>query len=66
MRVGGLQCVRINKGYVIPLDIINRLPYTKMQPDTKKVFEDLPHVILTSGAEWDPKALDNTIADKPD
>ena len=38
----------------------------KMQLNTKKEFEDLPHVIMTSGDEWDPKVLDNTITDKPD
>ena len=61
MRVGGSQCTCTNEGCVVPLDIINRLPYMKMQPNTKKEFEDLPHVILTSGDEWDPKVLYNTI-----
>ena len=27
MKVGGTQCIRTNDGYVIPLDIINGLPY---------------------------------------
>ena len=61
MRVGGSQCIRTNEGYVIPLDTSNGLPYMKMQPNTKKEFEDLSHVILTSGDEWDPKVLYNTI-----
>lgn len=38
----------------------------KMQPHTDKELKDLPHVILTSGAPWDPTVLDNTISDKND
>lgn len=66
MRVGGTQCVRTNDGYVIPLDIINGLPYLKMQPNSDTEWEELPHVILTCGNEWNPTVLDNTISDKDD
>ena len=66
MRVGGKQRILTNDGYVIPLDIIQGLPYMKMQPHTDKELKDLPHVILTSGAPWDPTVLDNTISDKND
>jgi hypothetical protein len=34
LKFGGTQCIRTNEGYVIPLDIINGLPYLKMQPHT--------------------------------
>ena len=64
MKVGGKQCIRTLDGYVIPLDVINGLPYMKMCPNTKKEFEDLPHVVLTGGVDWNPKVLDNTITDK--
>ena len=66
MKVGGTQCIRTVDGYVIPLDIINGLPYLKMEPHTDKEFQELPHIILTSGEEWDPRALDNTLTDKDD
>ena len=34
MKAGGTQCIPSNNGYVIPLDIINGLPYMKMTPNT--------------------------------
>jgi hypothetical protein len=46
MKFGGTQCIRTNDGYVIPLDVINGLPYLKMQPHTDKEWNELPHVIL--------------------
>jgi hypothetical protein len=55
MKFGGTQCIRTNDGYVIPLDVINGLPYLKMQPHTDKEWNELP-VILTGGNEWDPLA----------
>jgi hypothetical protein len=36
MKVGGTQCIRTNDGYILPLDVINGLPYLKMSPNTKK------------------------------
>ena len=63
MKVGGTQCMRTSEGYVIPLDIINGLPYMKMVPNSKAEFAELPHVILTSGADWDPKVLDHIVSD---
>ena len=66
MKNGGRQCIRTNDGYIIPLDIINGLPYMKMQPNTDKEFEELPHVILTSGEEWNPVVIDHTLSDRDD
>jgi hypothetical protein len=63
---GGRQCIRTNDGYVIPIDIINGLPYIKMRPNTAKELKELPHVILTGGTPWNPTVLDNTISDKED
>jgi hypothetical protein len=60
------QCIRTNDGYVIPIDIINGLPYIKMQPNTAKEYKELPHVILTRGTPWNPTVLDNVISDKED
>ena len=66
MKVGGNQCIRTNDGYIIPLDIINGLPYMKMHPNTDSEWEKLPHIILTSGGDWNPTVLDNTLTDKDD
>jgi hypothetical protein len=63
---GGRQCIRTNDGYVIPIDIINGLPYIKMRPNTAKEYKELPHVILTGGTPWNPTVLDNVISDKED
>ena len=36
IKVGGSQCIHDTDSYIISLDVINWLPYMKMQPDTKK------------------------------
>ena len=66
MKVGGTQCIRTNEGCVIPLDIINGLPYLKMQPHTQTEWDTLPHVIFTSGDDWDPTILDHNLSGQPD
>ena len=63
--VGGCQTIKTLDGYVIPIDIINGLPYIQMQPNTDQEFKDLPHVLFTEGAkEWDPTVLDCTLSDQ--
>jgi len=64
--VEGKQCIRTNDGFVIPLDMINGLPYLPMAPNTDDEWETLPHVLLTSGDPWDPKVLDLKLSDQPD
>ena len=54
MKVGGSQHVRTNDGYILPLDIINGLPYLKICPNTDQEFDELPHIIPTGGNQWDP------------
>ena len=66
MRVGGKQCITTHDGYLLPLDIINGLPYLKIYPPTDKEMEELPHVLLTPADTWDPKVLDHTLSDKED
>jgi hypothetical protein len=66
MRVGGTQCIKTNDGYVIPLDIINGLPYMRMETHTDKEFDELPHLFLTSAERWNPTILDNTISNRED
>jgi hypothetical protein len=53
-------------GYVFPLDIVSGLPYLKMRPFTDSEWHTLPHVILTSDADWDPSVLDQLISDTDD
>ncbi len=66
LKCGGKQCVKLHEGYVLPLDIVNGLPYLKMSPHTDKEWEELPHVFLTSSDIWDPRVLDCTISDQDD
>ena len=66
MKVGGRQVIRCLDGYIIPINIINGLPYIEMVPHTDKEFRDLPHVILTSGDPWDPRVIDNHLTSNPD
>ena len=61
MKAGGRQVIRTHDGYVLPLDIINGLPYLKMKPNTDNEWNTLPHTILTGSAEWDPTVLDLTL-----
>ena len=34
MHAGGKQCIRTCERYILPLDIINGLPYLRMEPNT--------------------------------
>ncbi len=58
VKVGGTQTIRTVEGYIIPLDMRKGLPHMPMQPATDKEFQTLPHVMLTSGDDWDPEVLD--------
>ena len=49
--VGGTQCIRTNNGFVIPIDIIQGLPYMKMAAHTDTEWTELPHIVLTGSAE---------------
>ena len=51
MKVGGLQCVITNDAYVLPLNIVNGLPYLPMRPHMDEEWEKLPHVPLTQDNE---------------
>ena len=63
---GGRQCIVTNDGFVMPLDIINGLPYLKMVPPTDNEYDTLPHVILTSGETWNPCVLDYKLSERDD
>ena len=47
IKVGGKQCITTLDDYVSPLDI--------------KEYEDLPHVTLTDGNDWDSYVLDKVV-----
>jgi hypothetical protein len=66
MKCGGRQCITTNDGFILPLDIINGLPHLRMCPNTDKEYDELPHVVLTSSAEWDPTAIDHTLSTQDD
>jgi len=63
IKVGGLQCITTLDGYVIPLNIVQGLPRMTIHPFTDQEWEDLPHVILTSELDWDPRQLDIALED---
>jgi hypothetical protein len=60
---GGLQRIQTVDGYVFPLSIRDGLPYLGMRPYTDSEYDSLPHVILTSDVDWDPRVLDFDIDD---
>jgi len=52
-----------SKDYVLPLDIVRGLVRLKLRPYTDTEFKELPHVVLTSDATWDPTTLDYSWGD---
>ena len=62
LKVGGKQCIVTQDGYVLPLDIVNGLPYIRMQKHTDEEWKELPHVVLTSPHKWNPRVLDNYLS----
>jgi hypothetical protein len=62
--LGGLQLIQTVDSYVFPLSIRDGLPYLDIRPYTDVEYESLPHVILTSNADWDPIVLDFDVDDK--
>ena len=60
-KIGGKQYNKTLDGYLIPIGIIQGLPYIKHKPYTDKEWETLPHVVMTSDDNWDSEVLDNTI-----
>ena len=66
IKAGGRQCITTPDNVVIPLDIINGLPYMKMRPYTDEEAATIPAVILTSSDNWDPSVFDFSLTDKSD
>jgi hypothetical protein len=56
---GGQQRLITSEGYHIPLSYRSGLPYMDMRPPTDDELHQLPHIILTSDAVWDPSCLDD-------
>jgi len=65
LKVRGAQHIRTLDGYVLPIDLDNGLPCISMVPNTQKEFDELPHVLFSSSAEWDPTVLDNKLSSQP-
>jgi hypothetical protein len=61
---GGKQCITTLDGFAIPLQIRGGLAYLDMHPPDDKELETLPHVVLTSDAEWNPTIVDCEIDKK--
>jgi hypothetical protein len=56
---GGQQRILID-GYQLPLDFKNGLPYLRCRKPTDDKLSSLPHIIMTSDVDWDPKQYDLT------
>ena len=59
--LNGTQMLVTPDGFAFPLAISNGLPYLQMRPYTRKEYRDLPHVIMTSEAIWNPRKYDTDI-----
>jgi hypothetical protein len=64
-RVGGKQRLVTFDGFSIPINIRRGLPYINMCPHTDQEWEELPHVLLTEDANWDPTHMDHEQGDDP-
>jgi hypothetical protein len=56
---GGKQRILMD-GYQIPLEFKNGLAYLRCRKPTEHELSQLPHIIMTSDANWDPSIYDNT------
>jgi hypothetical protein len=64
-RVSGKQRLVTFDGFSIPINIRCGLPYIDMHPHTDQEWEELPHVLLTEDANWDPTHMDHAQGDDP-
>jgi hypothetical protein len=64
-RVGGKKRLVTFDGFSIPINIRRGLPYIDMRPHTDQEWEELPHVLLTEDANWDPTHMDHEQGDDP-
>jgi hypothetical protein len=65
IHVGGTQRITTPDGIVIPIDIVDNLPYTPMRAYTDDDWDTLPIFMMTQ-YEWKPNALDCILSDKKD
>ena len=57
-KVGGCQHMTILDKCKPQMSIINTLTCAPLRPHEDKEWEELPHVILASGMDWDPTVFD--------
>ena len=65
-KVGGKQRMVISQGnltYTFPFSIQRGLARFNLRPYSDHEWNTLPHIIVTSDAEWDPTVLDHTWPD---
>ena len=55
----GDKAIFTNDGYSLPLSIRDGLAYLDIRKPTDQEYKTLPHVILTSDVDWDPRVLDH-------
>jgi hypothetical protein len=59
----GKQRIITPEGYIIPLDVVDGLPYMPMSKPTEEDRTQLPHIILTDHLDWDPRCMDHTFTE---
>jgi hypothetical protein len=64
-QVSGKQRLVTFDDLSIPINIRCGLPYIDMPPHTDQEWEELPHVLLTEDANWDPTHMDCKQGDDP-
>ena len=57
--IGGKQRILTADGYAIPLTIRHGLARLELRPYTNHEWDNLPHVMMTDQAIWDPNVLDH-------
>ena len=58
IKAGGTQTITAHRGFVLPLDIRDGLPYMPLRPPSAREHQILPQIILTGDTPWDPRVLD--------
>jgi len=65
-KVGGLQRIMTNDGFVFAVKIRHGFPYLDMRPFTDEEWDELSHVTIIHEADWDPEVLHNEMSDDQD
>ena len=63
IKAGGTQTITAHRGFVLPLDIKDGLPYMLLRPPSARERQTLPQIVLTGDTHWDPRVLDFSLSE---